>query len=213
MVQEFQWARSLVMIFLGVTPGYIGKMRFSLQFQFLFGQLWYFLFSGALLSSYLLPLLGLVCGISFAHVGYTEFLMWSALPTGSSMFIILWIKKQGLLRPANAKVLSWEVMLFQLARWPWVLCAIMDAAKCTIAKTTLEWKITPKGRGSKPAIQLSMLLPYVLIVAVSSIISLFHAKSSYTTGYFYLTIFNILTYVVLLSTIVLCHSCENRRVL
>jgi cellulose synthase (UDP-forming) len=38
MVQEFQWARSLVMIFLGVTPKYLGKMPFSLQFQFLFGQ-------------------------------------------------------------------------------------------------------------------------------------------------------------------------------
>jgi cellulose synthase (UDP-forming) len=210
MVQEFQWARSLVMIFLGVTPHYINKMPLRLQFQFLFGQLWYFLFSGALLSSYLLPLLGLVCGVSFAHVSYTEFLIWSALPTASSMFVILWIKRQGLLRPVGAKVFSWEVMLFQLARWPWVLCAICDAAKCTVTKRTLEWKITPKASGDNPAIQLSMLLPYILIIVASAGISVFHAHNAFTTGYLYLTIFNILTYVVLLASVVVCHSCENR---
>jgi len=210
MVQEFQWARSLVMIFLGVTPHYISKMPLRLQFQFLFGQLWYFLFSGALLSSYLLPLLGLVCGVSFAHVSYTEFLIWSALPTASSMFVILWIKRQGLLRPVDAKVFSWEVILFQLARWPWVLCAICDAVKCTVTKRTLEWKITPKASGDSPAIQLSMLLPYILIIGASAGVSVLHAHNAFTTGYLYLTIFNILTYVVLLATVVGCHSCENR---
>ncbi len=212
MVQEFQWARSLVMIFLGVTPRYLGRMPISLKFQFLFGQLWYFLFSGALLGGYLLPLLGLGFGAPFAHVGYAQFLIWSALPTVASITVICWIKRQGLLRPVNAKILSWEVMLFQLARWPWVLCAIVDAAKCTIFKTSLEWKITPKGRGNRPAVRLSMVVPYIVIVVASSIVSVFHRNSPYTTGYFYLTIFNVLTYLVLVATIFACHSSENRRV-
>lgn len=212
MVQEFQWARSLVMIFLGVTPRYLGRMRLRLQFQFLFGQLWYFLFSGALLGSYLLPLLALVSGVSFARVGYAEFLIWSALPTAASMLVIFWIKAQGLLRPPNAKLLSWEVILFQLARWPWVVCAIIDAAKCTFTKATLEWKITPKAQEDTPTIQLVMFIPYILIIVCSSIASVFHPYSPYTTGYFYLTIFNILTYVLLLATIVACHSRENRWV-
>ena len=212
MVQEFQWARSLVMIFLGVTPHYLGKMCLSLQFQFLFGQLWYFLFSGALFSSYLLPVLALVSGVSFARVGYAEFLMWFALPTAVSICVILWIKKQGLLRPSGAKVLSWEVILFQLARWPWVVFAIFDAAKCTFTKRTLEWKITPKGGADAPRIPLQMLMPYILIVAGSSIISVFHPNSPFTTGYLYLTIFNVLTYVALLVIILACHRVENRGV-
>ena len=212
MVQEFQWARSLVMIFLGVTPRYLGKMRFSLQFQFLFSQLWYFLFSGALLASYLLPLLALASGLSFAHVGYAEFLIWSALPTAASMLVILWIKTEGLLRPVNAKILSWEVILFQLARWPWVVCAIVDAAKCSFTKATLQWKITPKVREVTPAIQVTMFIPYFLIVGCSALVSVLHSNNPYTTGYLYLTLFNILTYIALLVTIVACHSRENRRV-
>jgi hypothetical protein len=69
----------------------------------------------------------------------------------------------------------------------------------------------PKGRNNKNAISLSMLLPYILIVAASSVFSVFHANSPYTTGYFYLTLFNILTYVVLVATILACQTCENRR--
>jgi cellulose synthase (UDP-forming) len=210
MVQEFQWARSLVMIFLGVTPRYLGKMPFSLRFQFLFGQLWYFFFGGVLLGTYLLPILALVFGVSFAHVGYAEFLIWSALPTAASLSVIFWIKRQGLLRPANARILSWEVILFQLARWPWVVSAVFDAAKCTFSKATLEWKITPKGTADAPVIPLQMLVPYVLIAAGSAIASVFHPGSPFTTGYFYLTVFNILTYVALIATIVARHKIENR---
>jgi cellulose synthase (UDP-forming) len=210
MVQEFQWARSLVMIFLGVTPRYLGKMCFSLRFQFLFGELWYFLFSGAMLSSYLLPLLALALGVPFAHVGYAEFLGWSAPPTLSAMAVILWIKKQGLLRPANAKILSWEMVLFQLARWPWVVCAIIDAVKCSMTKTTLDWKITPKAQADKPAIPVSMFVPYIIIVIASSIVGVVHPDSPYIGGYLYLTIFNILTYVLLIATIAVCHHCESQ---
>lgn len=210
MVQEFQWARSLVMIFLDVTPKYLGKMPFSLQFQFLFGQLWYFCFGGVLLSTYLLPLLALVFGISFARVGYAEFLIWSAMPTIASLLVIFWIKRQGLLRPPNAKVLGWEVVLFQLARWPWVVSAVIDAAKCTFNKATLEWKITPKGKGDAPDIQLSMLTPYLLIIGGSLIGTVLHPRSAYTTGYLYLTIFNVVSYLALLWTIVLCHKVENK---
>ncbi len=45
------------MVFLTMTPRYLPKLSLRLKAQFLFGQLWYFLFSGAMLSSYLLPLL------------------------------------------------------------------------------------------------------------------------------------------------------------
>jgi cellulose synthase (UDP-forming) len=211
MVQEFQWARSLVMIFLGVTPKYLGKMPLSLRFQFLFGQLWYFFFGGVLLSTYLLPLLALVFGVSFAHVGYGEFMLWSSLPTVTSLFVIYFIKKKGLLRPANAKVLSWEVILFQLARWPWVCSAVFDAVRCTLNKATLEWKITPKGNAARPVIHLSMIMPYFLIIAGSVLATIFHPKSPYTTGYFYLTIFNILTYLGVLAAILGFHKLENPR--
>jgi cellulose synthase (UDP-forming) len=187
-------------------------MPFSLQFQFLFGQLWYFCFGGVLLGTYLLPSLALVLGVSFAHVGYVEFLLWSTPPTAASLAVIHWIKKQGLLRPSDAKVLSWEVVLFQLARWPWIIWAVIDAAKCTFTNATLEWKITPKGKGDRPVIRSTMFMPYLLIIAGSLLATIFHPHSAYTMGYFYLTLFNIVTYVALLASILACHNCENPSV-
>jgi hypothetical protein len=69
----------------------------------------------------------------------------------------------------------------------------VDAAKCTFNKATLEWKITPKGSPDVPVIQLSMLVPYILIIAFSLVIILVHPRSSYTIGYLYLAVFSILT--------------------
>lgn len=63
-----------------------------------------------------------------------------------------------------------------------------------------------------PRIPLQMLMPYLLIVAGSSIISVFHPNSPFTTGYLYLTIFNVLTYVALLVIILACHRVEHRGV-
>jgi hypothetical protein len=56
----------------------------------------------------------------------------------------------------------------------------------------------------------SMFVPYIIIVIASSIVGVVHANSPYIGGYLYLTIFNILTYVLLIATITICHHCESR---
>jgi cellulose synthase/poly-beta-1,6-N-acetylglucosamine synthase-like glycosyltransferase len=72
MIQEFQWARSLAMILLNLKPQHIHRLAWRLKFQFLFAQLWYFLFSSTMLGAYLLPPLALVLERSFAYVSYLE---------------------------------------------------------------------------------------------------------------------------------------------
>ena len=120
-------------------------------------------------------------------------------------------QEQGLLRPSNAKILSWEVILFQLARWPWVVSAVFDAVRCTVNKATLEWKITPKGKADRPLIHLPMLMPYILIIAGSFFVTISTQRAPIRRGYFYLTLFNILTYLGVLVTILACHKLENPR--
>ena len=65
---------------------------------------------------------------------------------------------------------------------------------------------TPTGNADRPVIHLPMLMPYILIVVGSFLATIFHPASPYTTGYFYLTFFNILTYLGLLVTILLIIS-------
>jgi cellulose synthase (UDP-forming) len=99
-----------------------------------------------------------------------------------------------------------------LARWPWVVSAVVDAVRCTLNRATLEWKITPKGNADRPVIHLPMLMPYILIVVGSFLATIFHPASPYTAGYFYFALFNILTYLGLLLAILACHKLENPRV-
>jgi cellulose synthase/poly-beta-1,6-N-acetylglucosamine synthase-like glycosyltransferase len=211
MVQEFQWARSLVMIFLTMTPRYLPKLPLRLKAQFLFGQLWYFLFSGAMLGSYLLPLLAVVLGVSFAHVNYFEFAIYSTLPVITSVVIIVWVKGHGLLRPIDAKLINWEVPLFQLARWPWVVWAIIDATRCAMMKTTLEWRITPKTGAISSRIALQWFVPYILIVIASLVITTLRAKTPETMGYYWLCCVNGVTYIGLIILILRLQRKASRR--
>ena len=211
MVQEFQWARSLVMIFLTMTPRYLPKLPFRLKAQFLFGQLWYFLFSGAMLSSYLLPLLAVVLGVPFAHVNYLDFILYSTPPIITSVGIIVWVKGRGLLRPLDAKLINWEVPLFQLARWPWVVWAVIDATRCSLMKTTLEWRITPKTGAISSHVALQWFIPYIAIAIASLVVTTLWAKTPETMGYYWLCCVNGVSYIGLIILILGLQKRASRR--
>jgi hypothetical protein len=78
------------------------------------------------------------------------------------------------------KLINWEVPLFQLARWPWVVRAIVDATRCAIAKTTLEWRVTPKTGAISSRIPLQWFVPYILIVIASLIVTTLWVKAPET---------------------------------
>jgi hypothetical protein len=198
MVQEFQWARSLVMIFLNLTPQHLHKLNLRLKFQFLFGQLWYFGFSAAMLGAFVLPPLALFLQHSFAHVSYLEFVLYSIWPTLTSIFAILFLKRRKLLRPVDAKVVCWEGICFQLARWPWVAWAVIDACRASIHRSHLSWKVTPKAGNGSSVIPIQFLIPYFLIIGASALVMLFCAPIHATWGYYCFTLINVLTYIFLL---------------
>ena len=61
----------------------------------LFGQLWYFLFSSAMLAAFLLPPLALALRRGFACF-YLEFLFISIWPGIIALITVQWLKRQGL---------------------------------------------------------------------------------------------------------------------
>jgi cellulose synthase (UDP-forming) len=206
--QEFQWARSLVMIFLQTTPRYFRKLStLRLKFQFLFGQLWYFLFSLAMLSMFSLPLLALLQARPFANVSYFSFLLHMAAPAIASYCVIAHIKKWGLLRPVNAKILSWEAVCFQLARWPWVLYAIIDAFRSVYSNAKLDWKVTPKKK-EKAQIALRFFTPYVAIIFLTVLVFVFRIGERHIE-FFYIALLNAACYLALIGAIIKLHCHEN----
>ena len=208
MIQEFQWARSLAMIFLQMTPQHLKHLSIKLKAQFLFSQLWYFLFSFAMLSAFVLPLIGLLEGRFFVDVSYLAFVLHTIPATIAALLIVFQVKRWGLLKPINAKVVSWEMVAFQLARWPWVMCGIIDAFRSSYLNVTLDWKVTPKSKDSTP-VNFKYLLPYGVIAAASIFVALYHIGSSQIV-FFWLALFNGVNYIILAWVIVGFQLNENK---
>jgi cellulose synthase (UDP-forming) len=144
-VQEFQWSRSLVTLLLAWTPRYLPALPWRLRAQFLFCQLLYPLIALTMLAFYLLPVAAVVLDLRFANVAYPAFLAHVVPPFALLLLHAAALRRDGLFRPHDAPVLSWEKVLFLLLQWPWVLWGCVMAVRDRLTGRFVEFRITPKG--------------------------------------------------------------------
>jgi len=208
MLQEFQWARSLAMIVLEMSPKYFGKLTLRQKFQFGFAQSWYFLYGTVMTMAYTLAPIALATGISFTNMSYLDYVVHAAVPIAACIAIVSFVRRQGYLRPKNVPLLSWEAAFFVMARWPYVLWAAWDAVRAVYTKRYLIWAVTPKERKAT-GIPIRYLTPYLLIVGVNAAALSFRLPHITQIGYFYLTLLNIVCYTILLISIQVLHRKEN----
>ncbi|MFB9950111.1 glycosyltransferase family 2 protein [Rhizobium puerariae] len=207
--QEFQWSRSLVMLLLRYSPRLVGRLPLRLKFQFLFSQLWYPLFAFFMLLMFAMPIIALVRDRNFATVTYLDFLAhFAPLSTILILMAYRW-RASGSFRPCDAKVLSWECMLFLFARWPWAVAGTLAAVYDWSTGSFVDFRVTPKGRSEVDPLPLRVLAPYALlaIAAVLPALSLDHVGAP--KGFYLFTILNAAIYCLLLLVIVIRHSLEN----
>jgi cellulose synthase/poly-beta-1,6-N-acetylglucosamine synthase-like glycosyltransferase len=207
--QEFQWSRSLVAILLNYTPSYFKKLPLPLKFQFVFCQLWYPLFSVMMLIMYLIPLAALLFDRNMVGVTYPDFLVHI-----SPVWIVLtvmafWWKKQRWLRPVEAKLLSWEGMLFLIARWPWSLIGSIAAVKDCIWGSSQNFRVTPKGRAAAEPLPLRVLAPYAFLSATSALPVILLGNVRIAVGFYLFAAANSTLYALLLLVIIVMHRREN----
>ena len=78
-----------------------------------------------------------------------------------------WLRRRGLLRPADAPVISWESILFQLVRWPWALIGCVNALWGAVTGREDGFKVTPKRAGAEQPLPLRVIVPYLVLSAIS----------------------------------------------
>jgi cellulose synthase/poly-beta-1,6-N-acetylglucosamine synthase-like glycosyltransferase len=208
--QEFQWSRSLFTILLKYTPLHFAKLPPRLKFQFAFCQLWYPLFSVLMLIMYLLPLAALLLDSNMVGVNYPEFLMRISLLWIIIFGMAFWWRKQQWLRPIDVKMPNWEGTLFLFARWPWSLIGTIAAVRDWMWGSTLEFRVTPKGRAAAKPLSVWVLAPYAFLSVASGlppILLLGHVKIA--IGFYFFAAVNSLLYAILLLVIVVMHRREN----
>jgi cellulose synthase (UDP-forming) len=188
MVQEFQWSCSLTTILLRHSPALIHRLSPHMRLQFLYAQVFYPLRGGLSFSALALPVLALWLDKPWMRINYPLFLAFSTLQIVLTVLPVLHLRSCGLLRPAAARLLSWEQALFELSRGPWILAGVWRAVEERFWPRPVTFRITRKQSSGDP-LPLAYLLPYVLAVLIGVAAALSLGDSArLSTGYVLLTL-------------------------
>lgn len=215
MVQEYQWARALTQILLNFFPEERHTLPPRLQMEFVFAETWYPLFGLTLLYGWLMPIIALLTNRPWIRVSYPLFLLIDGLVTFSSLGLVFWVRRRGWLRPRDAAVISWRSVMLMLARWPFVLMAVIEAVLGRFMRRDFPFKVTPKGVPGHKALPLRTIFPYLVIAGGSLLAIVYHVIRAGLTdvdGYVYLALMNAGMYLGLLAAIVILNMRENARV-
>ncbi|MBS7543928.1 glycosyltransferase [Ancylobacter oerskovii] len=207
--QEFQWSRSLVTILLRYSPQLLPRLPGRLRFQFLFCQFWYPLYSGIWALLFLMPAVALATGEPFANVTYIDFVVHYA-PMSVVLLLMVWRwRANGWLRPVDSRLMSWEEILFVLAKWPWSLLGTLYALRDWMTGSFVDFRVTPKGKGGVAPVPLRVLAPYAAISALSAAAALVFGDAGSASGFYVFAIVNALLYALLVAVILVRHRLEN----
>jgi cellulose synthase (UDP-forming) len=211
MTQEFQWSRSMMNVLLGISGRYWRGLTRAAKLRLGFCQVWYPLFAILMIASVVTPLAAIVARTPLMRVSLGAFYLHFGRPAAVLLTVVLWLRTLDWLRPSNANAVTWEVVLFQLVRWPWVLLGCAQAVVGRIVGREFNFKVTPKGRtGAKP-LPLRVLAPYLLIAFVSASPAILRLNAGRAHGYYTLTLINVALYLTASIAIVVLHALDHPR--
>jgi len=211
LTQEFQWSRSLMVVFMDTFPSNVRKLPWLLRFRFLVALSYYPLLGLATAGALLLPPAAVVSGVAWMDINYVHYLLlWSA---GSLAITIMnaHLRRCRLLRPVDAKLFAWETWLFLMTRWPYVGWGCIVAVMQKIRPRRVTFKITPKGDRGVERLPAGLIMPYVVIAAVTFAAGLYGAQTRQPLGYVGLSLLAGLNYLLVLLCVCLMHVVETRR--
>ena len=208
LVQEFQWSKSLTVVFLKLVPGNLRRLSWSLRLRFLYHLLFYSLLVVSTLGGVLLAPAAAVTGISWVNVNYVSFLLhlWSLSIWLIVMTVIL--RRCGLLRPRDAPIVSWENWLYTLVRWPYITRGIFAAIRLSIRPRTETFKVTPKGAGGLESLPTSLMFPFLLVSLGCSAAAIIGESISNAAGYVFLCLLIGFLYAIVSIVVPILHARE-----
>ncbi|MEU3749315.1 MULTISPECIES: glycosyltransferase [Streptomyces] len=209
--QEFQWSRSLAVMLLGMLPRHLGRMPLKLRVRFATALMFYPLLAAATVVGIALPPIAAITGMPWINVNYGQFLahFWSM----SVWLILLTLlcRRRGLLRPRDSAVLSWEIWLFGLSRWPYVAWGVLAAVLQKLRPRQITFKVTPKKRDGLEPLPLRTVAPYLLITTVLSGSALVGQFTGPAVGYVFLCLLGAVSYAAVTLAIGVLHVKETAR--
>jgi cellulose synthase (UDP-forming) len=211
--QDFQWARSMIRVLLTVTPRYWNGLSLRAKVKLAGCQLWYPLHTIVMLVMVLLPAWALLTHEPLVRVNVGAFYL-HFVPVGLTLLAaVVWLRTRRLLRPANAPVISWESILFQLVRWPWALIGCVNAIWGVVTGREDGFKVTPKRADGERPLPIRVILPYLVLSAISILPVLLVSDPGAARGYYFWALLNGAAYLAVSIAVVALHIAESRAYL
>ena len=209
--QEFQWARSLTSTLYDLAPRHLPRLPWRLRIRFLFALTLYGILALTTLVGLCLPPVAAVTGIAWINVNYLQFLgHWWLVSLWCVMLTVL-LRRHRLLRPQQAPIVSWELWLYALTRWPFVAFGVFAATRQRLWPRSLVLKVTPKSRDGLEPLGVRRVLPFLSITVVLSCAAVVGELTSHPAGYVGLCILGATTYAVVGVAVSALHAVETAR--
>ncbi|UUU20309.1 glycosyltransferase family 2 protein [Streptomyces sp. DSM 40750] len=209
--QEYQWSRSLVAMMFGMIPRHMHRLRMRLRIRFAIVLMYYPLLALAAIAGLTLPAAASVTGNVWVSVNYLAFLGHFLLMGVCLLMLLLMLRRRGLLRPRTAPVISWELWLFTLARWPWVAWGVLGAIVQEIFRQPIYFKVTPKDRSGAEVLPKRLVLPYGVIVTILAGAAVVGEMTGPAVGYVFLCILGACAYAVVGIAVSVLHVLEAAK--
>ena len=200
MVQEFQWSKSITNVLIKHSGPWISHLPWRLRIQLLFIQ-WFYPIRGFLSTAALaIGGLALLTSQPWIMLYYPRFLALNFIQVLLALLPCLWLRRQGFLRPYDARLFAWEVWLFEITRGPWIMLGVLSSVFDHLFHRSSIFRITRKD-GRTPALSAIFLSPYLLLAALSVGLAVIIPTAGDAEGYYLLillsaTVFAIASLVV-----------------
>jgi cellulose synthase (UDP-forming) len=209
MTQESQWARSLGTILIKWLPGRVSTVPWRARVRLGFSLLFYLVMGVILSVATALPVAGVLLRHSWGHTSFVAFYahMWAY-----SLLVLLtaiYVRHLRVFRPDDAKLWSWEAVLFQLVRWPWTFGCFLQGMYFGWVSRTKAFKVTPKASRAVNELHARWLLPMFVFGCVPAWVVVLTPKADLVLGPALLCIVECATYLLALLAILVLHLIRN----
>ena len=209
LTQECQWARSLGTILTQWLPGRVRKVPWRARLRMGFSLLFYLLMGIMLTVATVLPVVGVLLQVSWGHTTLLGFYahMWaySLLVLGTAAYV----RHLRVFRPHNAKLWSWEAVLFQIVRWPWTFGCFLQGMYFGWRSRTKAFKVTPKSAGAESTLHARWLLPVWALGTIPAWVVILTPPQDLVLGPALLCLAECATYLLTLLAITGLHLARN----
>lgn len=192
--QEFQWTRSLVVLFLGLVRRTLPVFSPRLRFRFTYALLFSSLVGIMAAAGFFIAPLAVILDQQWMSMNFLVFLGLTFLVTLPLIGMTWVLRRAGLLRPNDIPLVNWESGLFQLVRWPYLVQGALAGVRQVLTNRQVQFRVTPKGDTGLQPISLTVMVPYHLLTVAMTAVGVWGTLADRSIGYAGLTLLGALTY-------------------